>query len=88
MIVTEQQFEEWQDNPVTQAFMDHIERYEEFLRAQWSQFMESQVRLGADHVEHYHAAVQGKRQVLVEIREMTAEDINHDYTREGESDDE
>lgn len=79
MRVSREQWQEWQDNPVTQAVRAHLEEYRAALDAAWQNAMRSQTDLTNPSIQHFHAACMGKDEVIDDILELKYEDVEGEH---------
>lgn len=80
MRVSEEQWSEWRDNPVTQAVVAHLQAYREALDEEWRRTMRGQSDITKPEIQHFHAACMGKDEVIDDILNLKYEDV------EGEND--
>lgn len=74
MKISQDDFDAWQGNPVTEAFFRRIGDMREELVAAWEDALGQSMR--ADELQMLRVEIKSKRELLSELDDITVEDIN------------
>lgn len=79
MKISKEQWNEWQDNPVTQAVMAHLADHRKELEQVWRDRLRQATDLADPTIQHFHAACMAKDEVIEDLLGLTYEDVEEEH---------